>query len=45
MIDLIERALDADEPLNVVAIGAITNLASALRLSPEIVVPILATAP
>ncbi len=37
--DLIERAMDATdaEPLYVVAIGAITNIASALLIQPEII--------
>jgi purine nucleosidase len=37
-LDLIERALASpqDDPLYVVGIGAITNVASALRLAPEI---------
>lgn len=37
--DLVERALraDDDEPLYVIAIGAITNIASAILLEPEIV--------
>ncbi len=39
VLDLIERALAApeDDPLYVVAIGAITNVASALMLEPEII--------
>ncbi|MBI1297107.1 nucleoside hydrolase [bacterium] len=35
--DLIQRALSSDETLYVVAIGAITNVASALLMRPEIV--------
>ena len=35
--DLVERAMATDEPLYVVAIGAITNVASAILLEPEIV--------
>ncbi len=35
--DLIQRALSSDEPLYVVAIGAITNVASALLMHPELV--------
>jgi purine nucleosidase len=35
--DLIERALAADEPLYVVAIAAISNIATALMLEPRIV--------
>lgn len=35
--DLIKRAMSATEPLYVVAIGAITNIASALLLEPRIV--------
>jgi len=34
--DLIERCLSSDEPLYVVAIGALTNIASALWLEPRI---------
>jgi purine nucleosidase len=39
VLDLIERALAApdDDPLYVVAIGAITNVASAVLLAPEII--------
>ncbi len=38
-LDLVERAMAApqDNPLYVVAIGAITNIASALRIEPEII--------
>jgi purine nucleosidase len=37
-LDLVERATDAtDEPLYVVAIGAITNVASAILIAPDIV--------
>lgn len=35
--DLVERAMARDEPLYVVAIGAITNVASAILLEPKIV--------
>ena len=37
--DMIERALtqDTDEPLYVVAVGAITNVASAILIAPEII--------
>jgi len=36
--DMIERAMaNADEPLYVVAVGAITNVASAIMLEPEII--------
>lgn len=35
--DLIKRAMDATEPLYVVAIGAITNVASAILLDPRII--------
>ncbi|TVR50571.1 MAG: nucleoside hydrolase [Puniceicoccaceae bacterium] len=35
--DLVERALASEEPLYVAAIGAITNVASALLLEPKIV--------
>lgn len=35
--DLIKRAMAATEPLYVVAIGAITNIASAILLEPEII--------
>jgi len=34
--DLIQRALDADDPLYVVAIGALTNIASAILIEPKI---------
>ena len=33
--DLIERALSSDEPLYVVAIGALTNIASAILIEPK----------
>lgn len=38
-LDLIERAMAApeDDPLYIVAIGAITNVASAVRIAPEII--------
>jgi len=35
--DLIERALNADDPLYVVAIGALTNIASAILIEPKII--------
>ena len=36
--DMVERAMDgSDEPLYVVAVGAITNVASAILLEPEII--------
>ncbi|HHW10772.1 MAG TPA: nucleoside hydrolase [Firmicutes bacterium] len=35
--DLIERAMASEEPLYVVAVGAITNIASALLLEPRLV--------
>lgn len=35
--DLIERALGTDEPLYVVAIGALTNIASAILIEPRII--------
>ncbi len=35
-LDLIERAMSAQKPLYVIAIGAITNVASALLLEPKI---------
>lgn len=35
--DLVDRALAADKPLYVVAIGAITNIASAILLEPRII--------
>ena len=40
---LIERALASDEPLYVVAIGATTNVASALLMAPEIASRIVVT--
>jgi len=36
-LDLIERAMASDEPLYVVAIGAITNVASAILIEPDII--------
>ena len=35
--DLIERAMNAEDPLYVVAIGALTNIASAILLEPKII--------
>jgi purine nucleosidase len=35
--DLIERAMSSDEPLYVVAIGALTNIASAILIEPKII--------
>jgi purine nucleosidase len=35
--DLIERAMKSDEPLYVVAIGALTNIASAILIEPKII--------
>jgi len=35
--DLIERAMSSDEPLYVVAIGALTNIASAILFEPNII--------
>jgi len=35
--DLIERAMDSDEPLYVVAIAALTNIASAILIEPKII--------
>ena len=35
--DLIERAIKSDEPLYVVAIGALTNIASAILIEPKII--------
>jgi inosine-uridine nucleoside N-ribohydrolase len=35
--DLVKRAMDATEPLYVVAIGAITNIASAILIEPRII--------
>jgi purine nucleosidase len=35
--DLVERALQSEEPLYVVAIGALTNIASAIILEPKII--------
>jgi purine nucleosidase len=35
--DLIERAMGSDEPLYVVAIGALTNIASAILIEPRII--------
>jgi len=35
--DLIEKAMSSDEPLYVVAIGAITNVASAILMEPKII--------
>jgi inosine-uridine nucleoside N-ribohydrolase len=35
--DLIERTLKADDPLYVVAIGALTNIASAILIEPKII--------
>ena len=35
--DLIARALNADEPLYVIAIGALTNIASAILIEPKII--------
>jgi inosine-uridine nucleoside N-ribohydrolase len=35
--DLIERALGSDDPLYVVAIGALTNIASAILIEPKII--------
>ena len=35
--DLIRRALSGDEPLYVAAIGAPTNIASAIMMEPEII--------
>ncbi|MHA1279846.1 MAG: nucleoside hydrolase [Candidatus Helarchaeota archaeon] len=35
--DLIERAMKSDEPLYVVAIGALTNIASAMLIEPRII--------
>jgi purine nucleosidase len=36
-LDLVKRALAADDPLHVVAVGAITNVASAILTEPHIV--------
>ncbi len=35
--DLIKRAMNADDPLYVVAIGALTNIASAILIEPKII--------
>jgi len=35
--DLIERAMNSDDPLYVVAIGALTNIASAILIEPKII--------
>ena len=35
--DLIERAMSSDDPLYVVAIGALTNIASAILIEPKII--------
>ncbi len=35
--DLIERAMESDDPLYVVAIGALTNIASAILIEPKII--------
>jgi purine nucleosidase len=40
---LVERALASDEPLYVIAIGAVTNVASALLMAPEIASRIVVT--
>lgn len=37
VIDLIERAMGSDEPLYVVAIAALTNIASAILIEPRII--------
>jgi hypothetical protein len=39
--DLIERAMSSDEPLFVVAIGALTNIASAILIEPKIIEKII----
>ena len=39
--DLIERAMNSDEPLHVVAIGALTNIASAILIEPKIIEKII----
>ncbi len=39
--DLIERAMKSDEPLYVVAIGALTNIASAILIEPKIIEKII----
>jgi len=39
--DLIERAMSSDEPLYVVAIGALTNIASAILIEPKIIEKII----
>ncbi len=39
--DLIERAMGSDEPLYVVAIGALTNIASAILIEPKILEKII----
>jgi hypothetical protein len=39
--DLVERALQSEEPLYVVAIGALTNIASAIILEPKIIEKII----
>ena len=39
--DLIERAMSSDEPLYVVAIGALTNIASAILIEPNIIEKII----
>lgn len=39
--DLIERAMHSDEPLYVVAIGALTNIASAILIEPKIIEKII----
>jgi purine nucleosidase len=39
--DLIEKAMSSDEPLYVVAIGALTNIASAILIEPQIIKKII----
>lgn len=39
--DLIERAMNSDDPLYVVAIGALTNIASAILIEPRIIEKII----
>ncbi len=39
--DLIERAMTSDEPLYVVAIGALTNIASAMLIEPRVIEKII----